>query len=234
MGVFGTSVSGNGVQGNSTNSTGVFGASTNYISGYFDISNASNASDALDAYTVGTGNGIYSMSEQGNGIWGITLSPSSAGIYGMNAGGGEAIVGQNYGTTAAVVGKNSADGGTGMLALANADGANNGNALVATLQAGNGNLAVFKVGASNKARIDDTGKGFFNGGTQNSGADIAEAFDVEGTRKDYEPGDVLIISQNSDRKVEKSSSPYSTLVAGVFATKPGVLLTEKNAERDQL
>ncbi len=121
-----------------------------------------------------------------------------------------------------------------MLALANADGANNGNALVATLEAGNGNLAVFKVGTSNKARIDDTGKGFFNGGTQNSGADIAEAFDVEGNRKDYEPGDVLIISQNSDRKVEKSSSPYSTLVAGVFATKPGVLLTEKNAEQDQL
>jgi hypothetical protein len=57
---------------------------------------------------------------------------------------------------------------------------------------------------------------------------------VEGSRKDYEPGDVLIISQSSDRKVEKSSSPYSTLVAGVFATKPGVLLTEKNAEQDQL
>jgi hypothetical protein len=45
---------------------------------------------------------------------------------------------------------------------------------------------------------------------------------------------VLIISQSSDRKVEKSSSAYSTLVAGVFATKPGVLLTEKNAEQDQL
>ena len=234
IGVFGTSVSGNGVQGNSTNSSGVFGTSTNYISGYFDISNASNGSDALDAYTVGTGNGIYSMSEQGNGIWGITLSASSAGIYGMNAGGGEAIVGQGYSTASAVVGKNSADGGIGVTALANADGANNSTALVAKLESGNGNLAVFKVGTTNKARIDDTGKGFFNGGTQNSGADIAEAFDVEGKRSDYEPGDVLIISQSSDRRVEKSTAPYSTLVAGVFATKPGVLLTEKNAEKDQL
>src|SRR5439155_19567724 len=92
----------------------------------------------------------------------------------------------------------------------------------------------FKVGTNNKAIIDDTGKGFFNGGTQNSGADVAEAFDIEGDNKNYEAGDVLVISQNYDRKVEKSSSPYSTLVAGVYATRPGVLLTEKNAEQDQL
>jgi len=57
---------------------------------------------------------------------------------------------------------------------------------------------------------------------------VAEAFDVEGAKNDYEPGDVLVISQNSDRKVERSSEPYSTLVAGVYATKPGLLLTEQN------
>ncbi|MBK8312424.1 MAG: hypothetical protein IPL04_17455 [Chitinophagaceae bacterium] len=45
---------------------------------------------------------------------------------------------------------------------------------------------------------------------------------------------MLVISQSSDRKVEKSSTPYSTLVSGVFATKPGVLLTERNAEENQL
>ena len=59
-------------------------------------------------------------------------------------------------------------------------------------------------------------------------------FDVEGEVKGYEAGDVLIISQSSDRKVEKSATPYSTLVAGVYATKPGVTLTEKNAEQNQL
>jgi hypothetical protein len=97
-----------------------------------------------------------------------------------------------------------------------------------------GNLAVFKVEGINKARINEEGKAFFNGGTQNGGADLAETFDVEGNRNDYEPGDVLIISQSSDRKVEKSGTPYSTLVAGVYATKPGVLLTEKDASEDQL
>ncbi|HKH61012.1 MAG TPA: hypothetical protein VKA49_09285, partial [Flavitalea sp.] len=76
--------------------------------------------------------------------------------------------------------------------------------------------------------------GYFNGGTQVGGADIAEYFDVEGNRSQYEAGDVLIISESSDRKVEKSTTAYSTLVAGVYATKPGVLLTEENAERNQL
>jgi hypothetical protein len=61
---------------------------------------------------------------------------------------------------------------------------------------------------------------------------VAEAFDVEGNRNNYEPGDILIISQSSDRKVEKSNTPYSTLVAGVYATKPGVLLTEENISDD--
>ncbi|HET9431332.1 MAG TPA: hypothetical protein VFO70_09145, partial [Chitinophagaceae bacterium] len=99
---------------------------------------------------------------------------------------------------------------------------------------GAGTLAVFKANGSNKARIDNTGKGFFNGGTQASGADVAEYFDVEGVRNSYEPGDVLVISQTTDRKMERSATPYSTLVAGVYATKPGLLLTEENAVQDDL
>ena len=51
---------------------------------------------------------------------------------------------------------------------------------------------------------------------------------MEGSFADYEPGDVLEISASADRTVVKSSTPYSTLVAGVYATKPGVLLTEEN------
>jgi hypothetical protein len=235
IGVYGTSVSNNGVQGYSANGNGVFGSSDNYNSGYFDVSNASNSSDALVANTVGTGNAVYGSSDQGNGVWGITFNPLAAGIFGLNAAGGEAVTGMNNGAaTPAVVGTNSGNNGIGVSAIANSGGAVNGTALLASLESGSGNLAVLQVGGVNKARIDATGKGFFNGGTQNSGADVAEAFDISGNRKDYEAGDVLVISQSSDRKVEKSSSAYSTLVAGVYATKPGVLLTEKNAEQDQL
>ncbi|MFT3823080.1 MAG: hypothetical protein QM731_04135 [Chitinophagaceae bacterium] len=96
-----------------------------------------------------------------------------------------------------------------------------------------GNLALFKSGdpgTVNVARIDVNGKGFFNGGTQTGGADLAEAFDVQGNIKEYEAGDILVISVTKDRTVEKSAEPYSSLVAGVYATKPGVLLTEEHID----
>lgn len=92
---------------------------------------------------------------------------------------------------------------------------------------------VFPPTSVTRARIDATGKGFFNGGTQNSGADVAEAFAVEGNRGEYEPGDVLVISKNVDRTAVKSSEPYSDAVAGVYATRPGVLLTERLEHESQ-
>ncbi|HEU4984770.1 MAG TPA: hypothetical protein VFT58_03940, partial [Nitrososphaera sp.] len=111
----------------------------------------------------------------------------------------------------------------------------NSNPVMLVEQHSTGNIAVFKQGnpgTVNVARIDATGRGFFNGGTQNSGADLAEAFDVEGDIRSDEPGDVLVIALEKDRAVAKSAGPYSTLVLGVYATKPGVLLTEEQIDAD--
>jgi len=55
------------------------------------------------------------------------------------------------------------------------------------------------------------------------GGDYAESVDVTGNRKNYEPGDVLVIGAESGSDVAKSSEPYSTLVVGVYSTKPGVV-----------
>jgi hypothetical protein len=55
------------------------------------------------------------------------------------------------------------------------------------------------------------------------GGDYAESVDVSGDRKRYEPGDVLVLAQGNEADVEKSTEPYSTAVAGIFATKPGVV-----------
>jgi hypothetical protein len=199
------------------------------------------------ANNLGQGNGISAISTSSYGVVGIANGISGSGVIGLHNGGGEGVfgftqsniaagvVGRNNGTYAAVKGLSAATGGVGVLALANAEGNTGGTALVAELEgAGAGNLAVFKANGANVARIDHTGRAFLNGSVQVGGADLAEFFDVEGTKAQYEPGDVLIISQNSDRKVEKSAAPYSTLVAGVYATKPGLMLTEKNAEQDQL
>lgn len=95
-----------------------------------------------------------------------------------------------------------------------------------------GDLAIFQDFGINKIRFDRAGKGYFNGGILNSGADIAESFAVEGEIDFYQPGDVLIISTKTDRTIEKSSEAYSTLVAGVYATKPGVLLSEQHIDVD--
>ena len=105
-----------------------------------------------------------------------------------------------------------------------------GTAMVVDHEGTSGNLAIFQAAGANKIRFDHTGKGFFNNGTQNSGADLAEAFDVTGTTNAYEPGDVLAIAVDADRTVQKSKEAYSSLVVGVYATKPGVLLTEENVD----
>lgn len=72
-------------------------------------------------------------------------------------------------------------------------------------------------------RVDRTGKGFFNGGTQTSGADFAEQIAVQGEEKDYEPGDVLMISTQADRAVELSARAFATTVIGVYSTQPAML-----------
>jgi len=55
------------------------------------------------------------------------------------------------------------------------------------------------------------------------GGDYAESVDVTGDRRKYEPGDVLVIDPDAPGKFLKSAEPYSTLVAGVYSTKPGTV-----------
>lgn len=55
----------------------------------------------------------------------------------------------------------------------------------------------------------------------NCGADYAEAVDVTGDRTKYEPGDVLVIDPKAPGKFLKSNLAYSSLVAGIYSTKPG-------------
>ena len=258
-GVFGSSSNGRGVYGYSKNGSAVYGKSNAGNPGRFEITNTANYFDAVLSTTNGAGSALSGMNTGiGNGGWGtlgVAMDATAIGVMGVNYGGGEGIRGNSYSNTyAAVVGENAGSYGgvvgvnkntdntlSGAGVVGRIDGVNTdgyimyGDAVVGEMLGdAQGNLAVFRVDGVNMARIDKTGVGYFNGGTVNSGADVAEYFDVEGSRNSYEPGDVLVISQNSDRTVEKSSTPYSTLVAGVYATKPGVLLTEKNGEQDDL
>ena len=197
----------------------------NGINGRFMIDNTSNSNIALEGVTTGSGHAILGWNlGRGNAVVAITSSTTNtkAALDVSSSGNSPAADIRQNGTTASPAVK--------ITTLAGSAG------LLVNHKGSAGDLAVFQVAGQNQARIDHEGRGYFNGGTKNSGADVAEAFAVEGTVAEYEPGDVLAISTRSDRRVEKAGGRYSTRVIGVYATKPGVLLTERdvNASLDDL
>ena len=56
-----------------------------------------------------------------------------------------------------------------------------------------------------------------------NGGDYAEDMRATGKKEKYGPGDVLVLAQGDNTDVQKSAEPYSTMVAGIYATKPGVV-----------
>jgi hypothetical protein len=228
------------------------------VGAHFESTNASNGQPTVQVVTDGTGEAMdVSQSSSSNTANVLNVTSISEGVVSDQSQGVAANFFHNNtnGVNAAVRGEvnsifgnaatagvfgvasgtggyggwfeHSSTSGYGIALEAIQDG--QGTVLVVDNQGSSGDLAVFQTGGSNKARIDINGKGYFDGGTTNSGADLAEAFDVEGSSAGYEPGDVLLISTTADRTLTKSNEAYSSLVAGVYATKPGVLLTEESA-----
>lgn len=202
---------------------GVYGESvgTGGYAGLFYQRNAASGTSAAMVINDGMGDALTVNSTQnGDGI-STSVNGTGSAIEASvpSFGTGRAGYFRNFNTAS----------GQSTLAVTNAG---TGSAFFVNHTGASGNLAVFQNDSGNVARINKAGRGFFNGGTQNSGADIAEAFDVTGHFSNYETGDILVISTETDRTVEKSSGAYSNLVAGVYATKPGVLLTEENIDSE--
>ena len=55
----------------------------------------------------------------------------------------------------------------------------------------------------------------------NCGADYAESVGVSGRREQYGPGDLLVIDPDHAGKFLRSDQAYSTMVAGIYSTRPG-------------
>lgn len=194
------------------------------IAGRFEITNPNSAAIALDGVNSGTGHALLAWnlgkgrgaviitSNSTNTLPALDVSSQSLGVTGTSPLGAAAdIRSNNTGVTGSAVRMS-------MLG--------NGVVLQVDHRGTSGNLAIFQRSGDTRIRFTRVGKGIFDNGTQTGGADVAEAFEVEGRVSDYEPGDVLVISQRSDRRVTASEEPYSSHVIGVYATKPGVLLTE--------
>lgn len=169
-----------------------------------------------EAY-FGTGTGVNGQ-ENGSGVTGSTSNPTgfATGVTGnatASTGPAVAVFGQNY----------SPDGLAGLFINRAA-----GNILEGRINAVD--LTVF--------RVDGTGRVFADGGFQRSGADFAESMAVVGDRSRYAAGNLLVIDASSNRHVGLSQQPYSTMVAGIYSTKPGILGTtgtiDAPANRDEI
>lgn len=240
IGVYGQANSGYGVKGNSASPThaavygenhaggeAVYGFSSGPSSiGIYGLTNATSGTIGVGVtgHNFNEGDGVKGISgEGGSGVAGWDGDPGvgNAGFF---------KIGYAPNTNHAVVIENN---GLGESLHVQNFNASNTEVMTRYKKSGSADFAVYEYSnGDNKIRFDHTGKGFFDGGTQTGGADIAEVFDVEDHISAYEPGDVLAISTEKDRTVTKSAEAYSTLVAGVFATKPGVLMTEEQIDAD--
>jgi hypothetical protein len=70
-------------------------------------------------------------------------------------------------------------------------------------------------------RVLNTGEVRSDVGYYTLASDFAEQMGFEGLESEYEPGDVLVVSDRQDRSVQLSSSPYSKAVIGVYSANPG-------------
>lgn len=99
-----------------------------------------------------------------------------------------------------------------------------GTAMVVDHEGTSGDIAILQTGGFNVARIDRTGRGFFDGGTQMSGVDVAEFVSTTGATP--QPGDVVEVDPAQPDHFRLCAQAGSTGVAGVISTKPGATLND--------
>lgn len=168
-----------------------------------------------------TGNGI--------GVVGDTNSPDGVGVLGnhpSSEGGGEGVRGQTNSTTGFTVGTTGAALGTsgpGVGVFGQTYSAKGTGGLFANVAGGNILEGGFGQPETTVFRVDGTGRVFADGGFQPNGADFAESMEVTGDRSKYSVADLLVIDTTVTRHLALAKKPYSTLVAGIYSTKPGML-----------
>jgi hypothetical protein len=211
-----------GVRGDATgNTTNVSTAILGVVGGPIDI-----GVEAITTSTTGQSIGVAAYNGSASGTGGTFSATSTTGsTVGVSA----------YDTSSSGIGglfSASSDSGstTGIVAY---DASATGTAGIFNNTAG-GNVLVGQNNGKNVFRVDGTGKGYFDGGTMTGGADFAESVAVRGDRGRYEPGDLLAIDPTGNRRLVLSQDAYSTRVAGIYSTKPGILATMHSMDDIQL
>lgn len=152
-----------------------------------------------------THSGVYGQSSRGVGVWGKHTDPSytASGVFGENTGSGAGVIGY---------------GGSGV-------------GVVAKSTSGNPLEAWDRSPSNRRFYVNNAGNAYCDGSFTGGGADLAEMITVSSGASAVEPGDVMVIDPDSPRAILKSSEPRSTLVAGIYSTKPGFIGSERNWDK---
>jgi hypothetical protein len=73
--------------------------------------------------------------------------------------------------------------------------------------------------------VKGTSGTILRGDTRPPGAEVQ----VKGAADHYAAGDLLVMDPSGERRLSTSQTPYSTLVAGIFSTQPGVVASQHRA-----
>jgi hypothetical protein len=198
-----------GVFGNSTTRSVVGTLSAANCPGTYAVGGCAGDTGSVGvAGNSATGRAVQGVSGTGIGVIGDASTRGVVGTLGGTSCAGAYAVGGCAGAAVA----------DGVYGVGNANGAG-----VRAANTGGGNIFVGEAPIGTpKARIDATGKGFFDGGTQTGGADYAESIPVAG-HQTLRPGDVLAVDTRHGFTVGKARSAGSPLVVGVYSTKPALL-----------
>jgi hypothetical protein len=192
--------------------------------------------------TAGVAGFATSTTGSNFGVAGVTFSPSGIALAGNHAvtsgGGGGGVFGftsANSGFAFAVRGDavGTTGGVVGVLGITNSpegDGARFVGVKGATGTIIRGDTGPAGAGTEVTVfRVDGRGRVFADGGFRPFGADFAESVSVKGGAEHYAPGDLLVIDASGERRLSLSQTPYSTLVAGIYSTQPGVVASQHRA-----
>lgn len=199
----------------------------------------------VESTAPNTGGAVWAWASSGTGqtiaLNGENSSPEGIGVIGnftsTNGQGGGGVIGQTNATSGFSYGaRGDALGTTGTaVGVFGSTFSPDGWAAYFVNRAG-GNIMVGNVNTVSGGpdvrvfRVDGRGTVFADGGFRPLGADFAEAMAVSGSADHYAPGDLLVIDATGERRLSKSQTPYSTLVAGIYSTQPGVVASQHRVD----
>jgi len=221
-GVHGASATGAGVRGLTlgTNGFGLYGSALRTNGTSYGVHGASSSATGIGVYGLGgkaatnsdrgyigsAGFGVVGESAAGMGVMGI--SDTFVGVYGSSVN----SVGVHGDSPNGVAVSGATQAGTALSAYSIS-----GTGLEVQTQSGN-LIDCYQLFNGRKFRVSAAGEVYAAGAFHPNGADFAEMLPAQNA---LEPGDVLVIGE--DGKLARSTQPYQENVAGVHATKPGML-----------